>query len=80
MFKESIIFLEKAEKILKNYPINDSYLTKYYSRKAALFTEHFFKPDSTFFYAEKSLELAKKVNDKDVFFYSSLEVSSVYEE
>ena len=80
LFKEYSIFLEKAKKILKKNPIDDAILTKYYSRKAAIFTEYFKTPDSTIFYAQKSLRLAKKLNDKDVFFYASLEISGVYKE
>ena len=59
LFKESIEQLDLAAVLLKNNPIEDQYLTKYFSRKAALFTEYFQKQDSTFYYANKSLEIAK---------------------
>lgn len=71
--------LDKARKILKSYKINDKYLVKYYNRKAALFTERYQNNDSTLFYANKSLDLAKKVKDKDNEFYSLLEIAGVYE-
>lgn len=71
--------LEKASELLKKHKIEDKYLTKYYNRKAALFTEFYNNNDSTLVYANKSLELAKKVNDKDNVFYSTLEIAGVYE-
>ena len=78
LFKESIEQLDLAAVLLKNNPIEDQYLTKYYNRKAALFTEYFQNQDSTFYYANKSLEIAKKVNDKDNIFYSALEIANIY--
>lgn len=71
--------LDKATDLLKKHKIEDKYLTKYYNRKAALFTELYNNNDSTLVYASKSLELAKKVNDKDNVFYSTLEIAGVYE-
>lgn len=71
--------LEKATILQKKHRINDKYLTKYYNRKAALFTEFYNNNDSTLFYAKKSLELAKIVKDKDNVFYSTLEIAGVYE-
>ncbi|EPR72615.1 two-component sensor histidine kinase [Winogradskyella psychrotolerans RS-3] len=71
--------LEKATYLFKKHKIEDKYLTKYYNRKAALFTELYNNNDSTLVYASKSLELAKKVNDKDNVFYSTLEIAGVYE-
>ncbi|WP_008639136.1 tetratricopeptide repeat-containing sensor histidine kinase [Bizionia argentinensis] len=85
-FRKRTLFLDaneqliKAEKLLKLHPIDDTNLANFYSRKAALFTEYFFKVDSTFFYANKALELSKKVGDKQGYFYASLEISGVYEE
>lgn len=79
MHHEFEIELNKAEKILKVHKIKDKYKTKYYNRKAALFTERYQNNDSTLFYANKSLELAKKINDNENVFYSLLEIASVYE-
>lgn len=79
MHYEFEIELNKAEKILKVHKIKDKYKTKYYNRKAALFTERYQNNDSTLFYANKSLELAKKINDNENVFYSLLEIASVYE-
>ena len=79
MIPEFELELEKAKKILKFHKIEDRYLTKYYNRKAALFTEYYHIDDSTLIYANKSLELAKKVKDKDNIFYSTLEIAGVYE-
>ena len=80
LFKQSVAQLDKAKLILEKHKMDDAILSKYYSRKAALFTEHFFIPDSTLYYAQKALVLAKKVKDKDGVFYSSLEIAGVYEE
>ena len=79
MLVESIAQLDKAAVILKENKIDDLYLAKYYNRKAALFTEYYHIQDSTLFYANKSLDLAKKINDKDNVFYSLLEIAGVYE-
>lgn len=79
LFIESVSQLDKATVILKKNKIKDHYLAKYYNRKAALFTEHFHIQDSTLLYANKSLSLAKKLNDKDNIFYSLLEIAGVYE-
>jgi two-component sensor histidine kinase len=79
LYTESVNELKKAENILKVHDIDEKYLTKYYNRKAALFTEHFNNNDSTIYYANKSLGFARKVNDKDNIFYSLLEIAGVYE-
>ncbi|TYB69431.1 sensor histidine kinase [Bizionia saleffrena] len=80
LYRQASSQLDKAEVILKNTKIDDAMLSKYYGRKAALFSEYFRIPDSTLFYADKALQLAKKRDDKDVVFYSTLEISGVYEE
>lgn len=80
LFSEADEQLKMAEVISKHVTINDTYLSRFYSRKAALFTEHFFQKDSTFFYANKALKLAQKNNDKDLIFYSTLEIAGVFEE
>ncbi|NHN28101.1 sensor histidine kinase [Flavobacterium jejuense] len=79
MFIKSVTQLDRAAVILKKNKIENLYLAKYYNRKAALFTEHFHSQDSTLLYANKSLDLAKKLNDKDNVFYSLLEIAGVYE-
>ncbi|MGB2685314.1 MAG: sensor histidine kinase, partial [Olleya sp.] len=79
MHLDAVKELDKALVILKNTPINDLYLSKYYNRKAALFTEHYQLNDSTLYYSNKSLVLAKKIKDNDAIFYSLLEISGVYE-
>ncbi|MBQ0769759.1 MAG: sensor histidine kinase [Bizionia sp.] len=80
LYSQAAIQLDKAEVILKNTKIDDAMLSKFYGRKAALFAEFFRIPDSTLYYADKALQLGKKGNDKDVVFYSTLEISGVYEE
>jgi len=80
LYTQANIQLAEAESILKKTKIDDIMLSKYYGRKAALFAEFFRIPDSTLFYANKALQLGKQVNDKDVIFYSTLEISGVYEE
>ncbi|GGG60371.1 sensor histidine kinase [Bizionia arctica] len=80
LFKEAAVELKKADIILKSHQIDDVYLSNFYGRKAALFTEYYFIQDSTLYYASKALKLAEKVNDKDGVFYSSLEISGVYED
>ncbi|QXP79384.1 MULTISPECIES: sensor histidine kinase [Winogradskyella] len=80
LFKEAEQHLDRATLLLKSHKIENKYLVKYYSRKAALFTEYYNNADSTFFYAEKALKLSKLLNDKDGVFSSTLEISGVYEE
>ncbi|WP_432670105.1 tetratricopeptide repeat-containing sensor histidine kinase [Flavobacterium sp. SM2513] len=79
LYQEMVKQLDKAGNILKKHPINDAYLAKYYSRKAALFTEYYNIADSTLVFAKKSLLYATKINDKDNIFYSRLEIACVYE-
>ncbi|WP_203459498.1 sensor histidine kinase [Lacinutrix sp. WUR7] len=79
MLAESAAQLDKAALILKGNKVEDLYLAKYYNRKAALFTEFYHIQDSTLFYANKSLDLSKKIKDKDNVFYSLLEIAGVYE-
>lgn len=79
MLVESAAQLDKAALILKGNKVEDLYLAKYYNRKAALFTEFYHIQDSTLFYANKSLDLSKKIKDKDNVFYSLLEIAGVYE-
>ena len=76
---EAIEQLNKASVILKDTIIQDRLLVQYFNRKAALFTEYYNINDSTLYYSNKSLNLAKKINDKDGIFYSLLEISGVYE-
>ena len=78
LFEDAVAQLDFADAILKNNDIEERYVGKYYNRKAALFTEFYQNKDSTLFYANKSLEIAKKIGDKDNFFYSLLEIIGVY--
>ncbi len=79
LLDQAVLQLDKATFLLKKHTISESNLAKYYGRKAALFTEFYFIPDSTIFYANKSLEIAKRIGDKDNIFYSTLEIAGVYE-
>lgn len=79
LLNEAIQQLEHAQAILRKTKIKDLYLVKYYSRKAALSAEYFQNNDSTLFYSSKALEIGKKLNDKDIIFYSQLEIAGVYE-
>ncbi len=79
LLKEAVQQLDSAQTILRKTKIKDLYLVKYYSRKAALSAEHFQNNDSTLFYSSKALEIGKKLNDKDIIFYSQLEIAGVYE-
>ena len=79
LFEAMIKQLNKADQLLKHHTISDANLAKFYSRKAALFTEHFSIADSTLLYAQNSLKHATKVGDKDNIFYAQLEIACVYE-
>ncbi len=79
MYPEMIKHQEDAELLRNKNAISDTYLASYYGRRAALFSQHFGINDSILKYAEKSLSLAKKINDKDNVFYATLEIASVYE-
>ena len=80
LFAESIKHLDAAKLILEAHKIAPIYLAKYYSRKAALFSEYFTQADSTLLYSEKALQLSKQVNDENEIFYSTLEITGVYEQ
>ncbi|WP_417238803.1 histidine kinase dimerization/phosphoacceptor domain -containing protein [Bizionia sp.] len=79
LYSEALDHQLKAEILKRNNPFADYYLSSYYGRKAALFSQHFGYLDSVVIYANKSLKLAEKVNHKDNIFYSKLELASVYE-
>ncbi|WP_417200173.1 histidine kinase dimerization/phosphoacceptor domain -containing protein [Bizionia sp.] len=79
LYSEALDHQLKAEILKRNNPIADYYLSSYYGRKAALFSQHFGYLDSVVIYANKSLKLAEKINHKDNIFYSKLELASVYE-
>jgi len=80
LYVEAVDQLKLAEKILKKNQVDELIESKFYNRKAALFTEYFQIQDSTLFYAKKSLEISEKINDKDNVFYSTLEISGVFED
>lgn len=71
--------IDIAGDILRKNKIKDIYLVKYYSRKAAIIAESFTNKDSTLFYCFKTLEIAKKLNNKDNIFTAQLEIAGVYE-
>ena len=79
LLEQAIFQLDKATALLKKHTISEANLAKYYNRKAALSTEYSHNADSTLFYANKSLKIAKKINDKDNVFYSKLEIAGVHD-
>ena len=79
LHEQAIVELDKAKILLKKYPIDDGNLGKYYSRKAAIFSEYYSMADSTLAYAKRSLFYATKINDKNTIFYSKLEIASVFD-
>lgn len=80
LFKEAVKELNSADKLLNFNKISDRDVAQFYSRKAALFSEYFRIPDSTLFYANKSLKFSKKAKYKDGVFSATLEISGVLEE
>ena len=79
LFEKAVASLDRASGLLKVTTIEDAYLAKYYSRKAALSTEYLNNADSTLFYAKKSLQIAERIKDKDNIFYSKLEIATVFD-
>lgn len=79
LFTEAMEHQEKAGLLSKNNNIDDYDLSSYYNRRASLFSQHLGELDSVLKYANKSLELAIKVDHKENIFYSKLEIASVYE-
>jgi two-component sensor histidine kinase len=79
LYPEMIKQQEEAEILRNKNTISEAYLASYYGRRAALFNQHFGIQDSIMKYAEKSLEISKRLNDKDNVFYSTLEIASVYD-
>ena len=75
---EYLIIADKTIKSNKSL-INDTILIYFYNRKAALATEYFHNPDSTLYYSNKALKLAKEINNEKIELISLLEIGYVFE-
>ncbi|QBO58763.1 histidine kinase dimerization/phosphoacceptor domain -containing protein [Chryseobacterium salivictor] len=78
LYRDAEEYLKLCEDLLKREKIPDAYLMKFYSRKAALFSEYHQKPDSALIYSEKAMILAHKTEDRDVLMQSLMEISGIY--
>lgn len=81
LFEYSIDYLQQAKTIINKNSgkINDSILIYYYNRKAALASEYIQNPDSTLYYSNKALSLAKKIKNEKIELVSLLEIGFAYE-
>lgn len=79
LYKNAEEYLGLCERILKNQNVKDSYLMRFYSRKAALFTEYNDNKDSAIIYSKKSLQLSQKLCDSETEMISLMEIARVYE-
>ena len=80
LYKKSDDYLKVCEQILKNQKVKDAYLMKFYSRKAALFTEYEDNKDSAIAYSKKSLVLSQKLGDSENEVVALMEIARNYEE
>lgn len=80
LYKKSNEYLKVCEQILKNEKVKDAYLMKFYSRKAALFTEYEDNKDSAIAYSKKSLVLSQKLGDSENEVVALMEIARNYEE
>ena len=72
-------YMKLCEEALKHESISDQYLMQFYSRKAAMFSEYYQKPDSAVIYSEKAMVLALKTGERDVWMQSLMEIAVLYE-
>lgn len=72
-------YIDRCDRILKNETIKAFYLMKFYSRKAALFSEYQNNADSVLVYSKKALALSQKLNDSENTLISLLEIAKIYE-
>ena len=80
LYKKSDDYLKVCEQILKNQKVKDAYLMKFYSRKAALFTEYEDNKDSAIAYSKKSLVLSQKLGDSENEVVALMEIARNYED
>lgn len=79
LFSKAEEYLKLCEKIKKEEKIKDAYLMKFYSRKAALFSEYKNNEDSAIVYSKKSLALSQKLKDRESELVSLMEIANIYE-
>ncbi|WDF48208.1 sensor histidine kinase [Chryseobacterium sp. KACC 21268] len=79
MYSKSEEYLKLCENILKREKITDAHLMKFYSRKAALFSEYQNNQDSAISYSKKSLKLSQKLGDSESELVSLMEIAGIYE-
>jgi len=79
LYKSAENQLKICEKILKKKNVKDVYLMRFYSRKAALFSEYRDNKDSAIIYSKKSLVLSQKLGDSETELVSLMEIAGIYE-
>ena len=72
-------YLNLCEEILKKENVSDAYVMKFYSRKAALFSEYKVNTDSAIIYSKKALLLSQKLGDSESALVSLMEIAGIYE-
>ncbi len=79
LFSKAEEYLRFCENILKKEKMKDAYLMKFYSRKAALFSEYQDNEDSALVYSRKALVLSQKLQDSESELVSLMEIANIYE-
>lgn len=79
LYKNAGEYLNLCEEILRREEIPDSYVMRFYNRKAALFAEYTNNKDSALHYSKKSMELAERTGDRESLLVSLMEISGIQE-
>lgn len=78
-FEKADLYLDKAYRIISRGKTNDAVLAQYYNRKAAILSEGHSDGIGTIAYSLKSIEIARKLHNKDLEAVSLNEMGFAYE-
>ncbi|MBH1959935.1 MAG: hypothetical protein I8H68_07470 [Flavobacteriia bacterium] len=78
-YKTAQSYLDRCEDIVKKTRVKDDYLMKFYSRKAALFSEYVKNRDSALVYSRRALSLSEKTGNIEAKLISLMEIAGVLE-
>lgn len=78
-FEKADLYLEKVDQIISRGKTSNAVLGQYYNRKAAILSEGHSDYPGTIAYSRKNIEIARKLNDKDLEAVSLNEIGFAYE-